>query len=103
MTDHAERVRKGAALLDERVPGWADRVDRLRLAVSDGYACVLAQVSGRHYVHGLRLLSLSYADGPMYGFASNGDTPKQADEDFRLLTECWHAEISARTTAQTPV
>lgn len=102
MADHAARVRKGAALLDERVPGWADRIDRMRLAVSDGNACVLAQVVGKHYAYGLRLVSLSPKDGPMYGFASDGETSEQTNEDFRLLTECWHAEITARTTAQTP-
>lgn len=102
MADQAARVRKGAALLDERVPGWADRVNRLRLAVSDGNACVLAQVTGVHYGRALSLLDLTYRDGPAYGLASEGETPEQVDEDFRLLTECWHAEISIRTTAQTP-
>lgn len=102
MADHAARVRKGAALLDERVPGWAHLVNRLRLNISDGYACVLAQVTGKHYVHGLRLLSLHYMNAPEYGFAAATDGIGGVDEEFDRLTECWHEEIAERVKALVP-
>lgn len=41
-----ERVRNGAAFLDERVPGWRERVDPDELAIQQCDYCVLGQVFG---------------------------------------------------------
>lgn len=41
-----ERVRAGMALLDERVPGWRDRVNRRRLDLSSMRKCPLGQIYG---------------------------------------------------------
>jgi hypothetical protein len=43
----AERVARGARLLDERGPAdWRDRVDARTLKMSSGYGCVLGQLYG---------------------------------------------------------
>lgn len=41
-----ERVLLGAKLLDERIPGWADRIDLDEFWMSSSCQCVLGQVSG---------------------------------------------------------
>lgn len=38
------RVAKGAALLDQKLPGWAQKVDVGRLELSDCRVCVLGQL-----------------------------------------------------------
>lgn len=39
-----ERVERGVTLLDDNVPGWRDRVDPVRLDVTDAFRCILGQV-----------------------------------------------------------
>lgn len=39
-------VRKGAALLDEKEPGWRDRIVPAELTMSDCAKCVIGQVLG---------------------------------------------------------
>lgn len=39
-----EVVAKGAALLDEQMPGWASQIDLNRLQLSDSTHCVLGQL-----------------------------------------------------------
>ena len=40
----AKRVANGVALLDERVPGWRENVDRDTLVMESLGSCILAQV-----------------------------------------------------------
>lgn len=40
------RVVRGAELLDERMPGWADRVDVATLDMNCPHNCVLGQTAG---------------------------------------------------------
>lgn len=46
MTTIIERVAKGAALLDTKVPGWVNRVDLPTFSFTSGMNCVLGQVYG---------------------------------------------------------
>lgn len=41
---YEERVRRGAALLDEKYPGWADRIELDRLDLGSCTTCVLGQL-----------------------------------------------------------
>lgn len=43
-TRYRERVKAGAAWLDENQPGWRDRVDAVRLSLRSGCDCILGQV-----------------------------------------------------------
>ena len=46
MIDYDTRVARGAALLDEKLPGWWQRVDLDRLDLSKCTDCVLGQLTG---------------------------------------------------------
>lgn len=60
----AERVALGAALLDERRPGWWERTDVVRLNMSDACNCMLGQEFQRELTQQDRELELSpYAIG----------------------------------------
>jgi hypothetical protein len=65
--DVYRRVARGAALLDEQVPNWRDRIDVDRLNMRSGENCVLGQLYlneyGKHdWSAGLRALSLTVDD-----------------------------------------
>lgn len=66
-TDVAERVTRGVALLDEKVPGWVDKVNVERLDVSNGVTCVLGQLYGA-YNSGRAKLDLDEAQAAELGF-----------------------------------
>jgi hypothetical protein len=109
--DAAERVTKGAALLDERVPGWPARIDLSRLDLSDGCRCALGQLWAddapyyEPYVYGLAALGLDGLDegGGEYGFClpisltASSATSDDLDAAFDELDELWIAEIRRRT------
>lgn len=108
--DYEARVAKGIALLDEKVPDWADRIDLDRLDVAHGGRCVTAQVSGATYVEGMRLLGLehdAYATGSYTdhgfmaeGWDAEGMPPGYAQMDgYAVLNPIWHREIAARQEA----
>jgi hypothetical protein len=98
------RAQRGADLLDDRDPGWAARIDATSLALEDGQACVLGQLSGE-YRRGLvrsRVLDLSSAPGRFVspvdlGFQARADLGQAAEDlDYALLTRAWRLEIAAR-------
>ena len=97
------RAARGAALLDDRDPGWADRVDLGTLRLSDGTACVLRQLSGGSR-RGLRARVLDLSSAPSrfvspidLGFQAVGDLGEAAEDlDYALLTRAWRDEVVAR-------
>ena len=50
-----ERVRRGAALLDQHRDEWAEKIDLDRLSMSSRCGCVLGQIHGS-YANGLNLV-----------------------------------------------
>lgn len=90
------RVGRGAALLDDKQPGWAPRIDVPTLDINDEYHCVLGQVykPGLHqsgYAAGLNALNgTSVLNTQAHGF--NIDNP---GDDARLLP-LWREAIEAR-------
>ena len=98
------RAARGAALLDDRDPGWAARVDPATLSLGDGAACVLGQLWGEYRL-GLgraRVLDLSSAPGRFVspidlGFQAVGDLGEAAEDlDYALLTRAWRREVAGR-------
>ena len=90
-----ERVQAGAALLDEKDPGWAIRLPRLsRLAVGAGSGanCVLGQLYG-HFWDGPRRLGIRLADAEDYGFA------EWERGKVGAVNAAWRAEILSRRAA----
>jgi hypothetical protein len=86
------RVRRGAALLDERVPGWMERINLERLRLEDCRACVLGQLYGG-FGAGLRALDLHWPDPETLGFCKAG---RPTDSNYLRLTAAWRALISER-------
>ena len=94
----SDRVAAGAALLDERRPGWAADVDPDGLEMRGCLECVLGQLFGQ-YEQGLGRLDIptSAARGfaaERFGFdvyASDGDAAYDA------LNDLWREQIAART------
>lgn len=87
---HAPIVAKGAALLDEVMPGWADRIDLDTLAFPSCDHCVLGQLYG-HYVNGRLFLDEVYL--PVRdAFVVSGQAAYDA------LRTAWVSEIIQRWT-----
>jgi hypothetical protein len=82
-----ENVKRGVALLDERLPTWRQRVNPDTLDLANGCRCIVGQVLG-DYDEGVALLGLSQRDAERYGFFTSGR------QTFRSLTEAWQRVIS---------
>lgn len=88
------RVERGAALLDERAPGWATKVDLETFVLADCKRCVLGQVFFS-YFNGRDTLGLSMHEGTEHGFDVYGrDTHLYAP-----LEQDWRLAILSRRTA----
>lgn len=100
----AQAAAKGAALLDEEAPGWAERIDLPTLDLGSCWTCVLGQIfagpnshPGGPYFTGLHQLGLDTKEAATeHGFAA-----LYLDEDA-ALGEAWTAEILRRVQAGEP-
>jgi hypothetical protein len=81
-------VEHGAALLDERLPGWRAAIDADSLDLSSGCDCVLGQVFG-DFNKGEAVLDLSRADSRRLGFFVSGGTT------YTRLTAAWRRVIGS--------
>lgn len=109
--DYEARVAKGIALLDQKVPGWPDRIDLEQLSISSGTHCVTAQVSGVfNYTVGMRMLDLeeglcNTGSYTQHGFqVEDSDAPGMPEdyytvEGYTTLNAIWKREIGARQAA----
>jgi hypothetical protein len=89
----AVSVARGAALLDQYRPGWADEIDLDELRLESGSDCVLGQLYG-DYGEGraqLRILDTAYSQD--LGFTAGLDGPAA---DWFGLNRCWRALIEDR-------
>jgi hypothetical protein len=102
-----ERVRRGAAYLDDVDPEWYRRVDAETLELGDGRHCILGQLHGEFRL-GLgrsHLISMSSAPraslSPVaYGFKCVEGVPEpwQA-RDYELLNDAWRDAVRRRQAA----
>lgn len=104
-----ERVRRGAALLDEKIPDWRTRVKPEILDMGSDQVCVLGQLHDQSLIAGLQCLGIwdedqyfiahSY-DHPAYRagiltyepkgyFREDWTEDDEIDADFALLTQAW--------------
>lgn len=105
MTDTIpERVARGVALLDEKHPGWWERIDVDRLNLRSGCNCVLGQTwdgdyagSSTAYMHHLDALlpEESYRDYE-FGFDAEAEDGEEQDDEYDALTAEWRRVILAR-------
>jgi hypothetical protein len=93
---YAERIQRGAALLDEKAPGWRQRVDLDRLEMSECTTCVLGQLDGRGERPWWPIverfgLDFWVEEDVKHGFAIDADTV----DDYSALTAEWRQYIEA--------
>lgn len=106
MTDTIEtRVARGAALLDEKLPGWVDRIDLDKLDIGNPCQCVLGQTWAGD-VHPDSNEYLAHADD-LFGHSWDDDTGSNSvdirhgfnafwREDAAALAAEWRRVIEAR-------
>ena len=83
---------RGAQLLDQRVPGWFDRIDPNRLDIRYSGVCVLGQLYGG-YAIGCKQLGIGFCRAVGYGFqVIILGSPNKA----------WRREIASRRSAAAP-
>jgi len=102
--DIAERVERGAALLDGQHPGWYRRIDLARLDLKDGCNCVVGQLGqvsrddGERYLEEVAALGISDVKGEVaHGFEA--EWPARIRDDYEPLTQAWRELITARLAA----
>jgi hypothetical protein len=86
-----QRVKVGAALLNEKKPGWEQKIDRSALAMWHPYRCILGQLYG-FYHEGTAQLGLSRDRSAAHGFICLPQGECQCDE----LAEVWRTLLARR-------
>lgn len=91
MTSMKENVERGARLLDEKNPGWAEKVNLDTLAMGSCNVCVLGNVYG-HYLKGCSNLGLQRCE-TKHGFYIEVIS---SSKDWDVLADLWREEIKLR-------
>ncbi len=87
-----DAVARGVALLDEKVPGWRERIDFETLDIERPKFCIVGQACGG-YTEGMHRLGLEpwgEGEGQRYGFMS----PDGSIELDTRLEEAWREAIA---------
>jgi hypothetical protein len=100
MATIAERVARGAALLDEREPGWWQRIDLDRLDLGSPCRCVLGQLITDKdpqppslWIEILGWFGIRSRSDVSHGFNTYGPG---TDAQYRHLTAAWRNLIEVR-------
>jgi hypothetical protein len=102
MSTIAERVARGAALLDEREPGWWQRIDLETLDLGAPCHCVLGQLATdledpTSWLVILDRFDLTWVDDSDKQLGFNALT--SSDRSYANLTAAWRELIEARRSA----
>lgn len=93
-----QRVKRGAEWLDANVPGWWTAVELGLLDLSAGCQCVIGQIDGDSYGHGMEELGRNPLHDKWaiaHGFDSR--TRRHVyGSDFAALTKAWAKAIALR-------
>lgn len=100
-----QRVNRGAALLDEKRPGWWKSVDLARLDLNHCERCVLGQLFGDYKEGRSALCLLSGLSNSVKwsfdcGFTLVGPDVDCGDEEMEKLTQAWTKLIQQRREQQ---
>jgi hypothetical protein len=96
--DYAARAAAGAAFLDDRIPGWAARINLATLNLAGECGCVLGQLGGDYT--GMRDgLHLGSDAAVHLGFSLGPDTTWDDLEAKAELDAAWTREITTRREA----
>lgn len=99
-----KRVERGVALLDEKKPGWCERISLRKLSLSSGDHCILGQLYRPHsrqtynspngFEAGLRILRIDEEGAPWeHGFDLS---PTEHTPMWRRLELAWRQAIEDR-------
>lgn len=110
--DYAARVQRGAALLDEKWPTWAQDIDLDTLDIENGDHCMTAQYAqslgneDADWSDGMSALGLSEGNGDSYvthGFNSEYDYETASRKGvFTTLNNLWRDLIAQRRAQAQP-
>lgn len=95
-----ERVTRGAALLDEKSPGWAGRINLESLNCEIYCFCILGQIYRTYWNGARKLFPSGHNDWDAkaveaFGFYTNGSYP--------MLQDAWIVAIADRVVPKTQV
>lgn len=94
LAEVAERVERGAALLDEKQPGWAARIDLSTLDIGAQYQCVLGQIYDDFAIGADEVLAC--ASAAAHGFMwEDGDEDGEPSE-IAALNDEWRRVVAER-------
>lgn len=102
VTKLRRRVRRGARLLDKKVPDWPSRIDPALLDMSSPNSCIVGQTfasSENSYNVGLAQLGIDTlsAGDVTHGFEHGPVcTSGSAAEEYSVLAELWLEEAKER-------
>jgi hypothetical protein len=94
-TTITERAERGAALLDEKRPGWLRRIDLGRLNLADTCDCPAGQITGSpvYLTDWILVMESLGLDAPGLPAAYGFDGP---EEECEALTAAWRDLIQVR-------
>jgi hypothetical protein len=87
MSTLPKNVERGAQFLDERVPGWRERVVPEKLNLANDCDCIIGQTFGE-YGDGLQLLGLDHRAARNFGFYVSGR------QQWDALTAAWRKVLA---------
>jgi hypothetical protein len=93
----ADRVARGAALLDEYRPGWASEIHLHELSIESDSNCVLGQLYGNYGLGREQLRILTTTHSEALGF-----TGGYAGGDWSGLRRAWRELIEDRCNRVSP-
>lgn len=85
------RVKKGARLLDEHMPGWVEKIIPGRLDLASTSYCILGQTFSS-FTKGMTVLGVEKST-EKYGFDLEASDP---DDGWEILDKAWIKEIKKR-------
>jgi hypothetical protein len=89
-----DAVARGVELLDEKVPGWRQKITLDKLAMSSCSRCVIGQIFG--YFDDLALIGgTAWLQPGYFGFDLGlGDAPAESLATWDALTDAWREAIA---------
>lgn len=95
---YTDRVIHGMHRLNQREPGWEQRVELALLDVGSSDLCVVGQVFG-DYEGGLKALGIEEDDAWMFGF---NISPEDGDYVCVQITEAWKSQLAVIAATSSP-
>ena len=95
----AARAARGAKLLDDTFPGWADRINLGRLKMEQRKNCILGQLFGDFFIGRKQFGFWKAFQMQKHGFFARLFSVTSTRVQYQRLTEAWTAEVNARRAA----